>query len=438
MDKESIFELVREYVKAHEKRPYQPGDSIHYAGCVYDSEEICNVLDVALEFWLAGGSYMRRFEAGLASYLDVPYCSMVNSGSSANLLAIMALASPLLGDRRLQPGDEVITVAAGFPTTVAPVLQCRAVPVFVDLSLPSYNVVPELLERAYSPKTRAVVLAHTLGNPFNLNAVATFCREHGLWLVEDNCDALGSEYYWEGAWRKTGGFGDIGTSSFYPAHHITTGEGGAVYTRDPLLHKIVRSLRDWGRDCACPPGQDNICGNRFTGQYGTLPAGYDHKYVYSHLGFNLKATDLQAAAGVAQLKKLDWIVARRRDNWMYLRESLSPLENSLLLPEQEPGSRPSWFGFLMTVREESTVTREQIVDYLEEHHIQTRPLFAGNLLRHPCFMPLQEGIDYRVAGTLETTDRIMHQSFWIGVYPGMERAMLDEMVQRIFEIVDRS
>lgn len=437
MDKEAILEAVRQYYREHHRKPaYDPGDRINYAGRVYDEEELCALTDAALDFWLTAGSYTKKFERGLADYLGVPFCSFVNSGSSANLLAVSALASPLLGERKLQKGDEVITVAAGFPTTVAPIVQCGLVPVFVDVSLPGCNVDIALLEQAMSSRTKAVIFAHSLGNPFDLRAVTTFCKQHELWLIEDNCDALGSEYKLNSKWKKTGTFGDIGTSSFYPAHHITTGEGGAVYTSNPALHRIIRSLRDWGRDCVCSGGEDNTCGRRFTGQFGKLPAGYDHKYIYSQLGFNLKATDLQAAIGVAQLKKLDSFTARRRSNWSYLRERLTPIEPRLILPEALPDARPSWFGFLMTVKDKSPVSREEFVSYLETHNIQTRPLFAGNLVRHPCFRNLREGIDYRIAAPLTVTDRIMHSSFWIGVYPGMERAMLDEIADRIFEIGD--
>lgn len=422
------------YTERHARPPYQPGDRIRYAGRVYDADELCALTDAALDFWLTAGDYTKRFEAGLADYLGVRYCSFVNSGSSANLLAVMALTSPQLGERRLRPGDEVITAACGFPTTVAPVVQCGAVPVFADARLPDGNVDPSLLEDALSEKTKAVILAHTLGRPFDLAAVKRFCDARGLWLIEDNCDALGAEVELDGIWRKTGTVGDIGTSSFYPAHHITTGEGGAVYTANPLLHKIVRSLRDWGRDCVCGSGEDDTCGRRFTGQFGTLPAGYDHKYVYSHLGYNLKATDLQAAIGTAQLKKLPDFVKLRRSNWAYLREKLEPVSDRLLFPGETSGVQPSWFGFLMTVREESGLSRDALAGYLESHNIQTRPLFAGNLTRHPCFAALREGSDYRIAGSLEVTDRMMRDSLWIGVYPGMERAMLDEMVNRILEI----
>lgn len=435
MDKEIILEQVRRFYKEnHVKAPYQPGDRINYAGRVYDEEELCNLVDAALDFWLTAGTYTRRFEQEFAAYLGVSFCSLVNSGSSANLLAVAALTSPLLGDKRLRPRDEVITIAASFPTTVTPIVQCGAVPVFVDIRLPDGNVNPEQLESARSERTRAVILAHTLGSPFHIKRVKEFCDQYGLWLIEDNCDALGAEYCLDGVWRKTGTIGDIGTSSFYPAHHITMGEGGAVYTSSPLLHRIIRSLRDWGRDCVCSGGEDNKCGRRFTGRFGTLPAGYDHKYVYSHLGFNLKATDLQAAVGTAQLEKLSAFVTKRRENWAYLKEQLSSLERYLLLPEQAPDTKPSWFGFLITVRPDSPVSRNRLVAYLEEHNIQTRPLFAGNLIRHPGFQALERGVDYRVSGGLDVTDRVMNQSFWVGIYPGMERAMLDEIALRLQEM----
>lgn len=439
MDKETILEAVRQYYQEHHrKQAYHSGDRINYAGRVYDKEELCALTDAALDFWLTAGSYTKKFERGLADYLGVPFCSFVNSGSSANLLAVAALTSPLLGERKLQKGDEVITVAAGFPTTVAPIVQCGLVPVFVDVSLPDCNVDTDLLEQAMSSRTKAVIFAHSLGNPFDLRTVTAFCKQHELWLIEDNCDALGSEYKLNSEWKKTGTFGDIGTSSFYPAHHITTGEGGAVYTSNPTLHRIIRSLRDWGRDCVCSGGEDNTCGRRFTEQFGSLPAGYDHKYVYSHLGFNLKATDLQAAIGAAQLKKLDSFTARRRNNWSYLQERLTPMESHLILPKALPDARPSWFGFLMTVKKGSSVSRGEFVSYLEAHNIQTRPLFAGNLVRHPCFQNLREGIDYRIAAPLTVTDRIMHSSFWVGVYPGMERTMLDEIADRILKIGNRN
>ncbi len=438
MDKESILQDVRQYCREHHGRgDYRPGDRVQYAGRVYNEEELCSLVDAALDFWLTAGEYTKQFEKGLADYLGIPFCSLVCSGSAANLLAVSALTSPLLGERQLRRGDEVLTVAAGFPTTVAPIVQCGLKPVFVDVKLPDCNVDVSLLEQARTDRTRAVILAHTLGCPFDLAAVRAFCDKYGLWLIEDNCDALGAEYRMGGVWRKTGTVGDLGTSSFYPAHHITTGEGGAVYTGNPLLHRIIRSLRDWGRDCVCSGGEDGTCGHRFTGRFGALPVGYDHKYVYSHLGYNLKATDMQAAVGVAQLEKLPEFVARRRENWVFLRRALEPLEGNLLFPAPGSDSNPSWFGFLMTVRPESPVSRDAFVSYLEGHNIQTRPLFAGNLTRHPCFQNLREGEDYRIAGTLTVTDQVMNNSFWVGVYPGMERAMLEEITQKMMERADR-
>jgi CDP-6-deoxy-D-xylo-4-hexulose-3-dehydrase len=423
-----ILDSVKEYYKTFmQKKPYREGDRIPYASRVFDDREMMNLVDSALEFWLTSGRYTNRFEKQLAEYLQVPFCSLVNSGSSANLAAFMALTSPLLGDRAIRRGDEVITVAAGFPTTVTPVLQFGAVPVFVDVTIPQYNIDASLLERAWSPKTKAVMLAHTLGNPFDLQAVKAFCEAHKLWLVEDNCDALGSTYIINGVEQFTGTIGDIGTSSFYPPHHMTMGEGGAVYTADPLLHKIVRSLRDWGRDCVCPSGRDNMCGYRFDKQYGELPPGYDHKYVYSHFGYNLKATDMQAAVGCAQLEKFSSFVERRRHNWQRLSEGLSGLRDKLILPEAAPNSRPSWFGFLITCRE--GVDRNKLVRHIESRKIQTRMLFAGNLVKHPCFDELRKsGAGYRVAGRLAVTDRIMRDTFWIGVYPGMSDEMIDRMI----------
>lgn len=436
MDKETILQAVGQYYQEHhQKGPYRPGDRIQYAGRVYDETEMRRLVDAALDFWLTAGDYTKRFEKGLAEYLGVSFCSLVCSGSAANLLAVAALTSPLLGERQLKRGDEVITVAAGFPTTAAPIVQCGLVPVFVDVRLPDCNIDVSLLEKARSDRTKAVILAHTLGCPFNLAAVKAFCDQYGLWLIEDNCDALGTEYQLDGVWRRTGTVGDIGTSSFYPAHHITTGEGGAVYTGSPLLHRIIRSLRDWGRDCVCGGGEDNTCGHRFTGQFGTLPVGYDHKYVYSHLGYNLKATDLQAAVGTAQLEKLPDFVTRRRENWSFLRHALEPLEGRLLFQEAGAESNPSWFGFLITVCPDGDVSRDGLVSHLETHNIQTRPLFAGNLTRHPCFQSLREGVDYRIAGTLEVTDQIMNNSFWIGVYPGMTEEKLRYMAEEILRFV---
>ncbi len=428
-----ILSLVKEYCDSyHNQKKWREGDRISYASRVYDSEEMTNLVDSSLEFWLTSGRYTEEFESAFAAYLGVRYCSLVNSGSSANLLAFMALTSPLLGERAVRRGDEVITVAAGFPTTVTPILQFGAVPVFVDVTIPQYNIDVTQLEKALSPRTRAVMVAHTLGNPFDLRAVREFCNRYDLWMIEDNCDALGSEYEIDGKRYFTGTIGDIGTSSFYPPHHMTMGEGGAVYTKDALLHKIIRSLRDWGRDCVCPSGRDNLCGHRFDRQYGELPLGYDHKYVYSHFGYNLKATDLQAAVGCAQIKKFPGFVARRRHNFARLRAALEPVADKLILPEAAPHSAPSWFGFLMTCRE--GVSRDALIGFLESHGVQTRMLFAGNLIKHPCFDSLRRsGTGYRVVGDLSVTDEIMDKTFWVGVYPGMTDEMIDYMARMIRE-----
>lgn len=436
--KDEILSLTEEYYRAQfgQVKPFQPGDRVSYAGRVFDQEELKTLVDASLEFWLTAGRFTRRLELELAEYLGVRFCSLVNSGSSANLLAFTALTSPLLGERRVKKGDEVITAAAGFPTTIAPIIQCGAAPVFVDIELPQYNVSLKALEEAFSPRTRAVMLAHTLGNPFPLEAVRRFCDEHGLWLIEDNCDALGTECLVGGRWRRTGSVGHIGTSSFYPPHHITMGEGGAVYTSDPLLHRIVNSLRDWGRDCWCPPGRDDTCGCRFKGRFGELPEGYDHKYVYSHLGYNLKATDMQAAVGCAQMKKLDGFVRARRRNWRYLRNAMDGLSDVFILPEEAPDSRASWFGFLLTLRENAPFRREELVRHLEGKNIQTRNLFAGNMLRQPCFDRMREsGEGYRVAGELRNTDAVMERTFWIGVYPGMTEEKLRYMAEEIRRFV---
>ncbi len=440
--KEEILALVKEYCDTYHnnRKPFREGDRIPYASRVYDSAEMVNLVDSALEFWLTSGRYTDQFEKQMAEYLGIRFCSLVNSGSSANLLAFMALTSPLLGERKINRGDEVITVAAGFPTTVAPMIQYGAVPVFVDVTIPQYNIDVTMLEQALSEKTKAVMIAHTLGNPFDLKAVSAFCREHELWLIEDNCDALGSEYTLDGAVRLTGTVGDIGTSSFYPPHHMTMGEGGAVYTDNPLLHKCVRSFRDWGRDCVCPSGRDNLCGHRFDGQYGELPQGYDHKYVYSHFGYNLKATDLQAAIGCAQLEKFPSFVERRRHNFNRMKENLlaadgtGQIADRLILPEACADSNPSWFGFPITCK--NGVERGRVVGYLEEHGIQTRMLFAGNLTKHPCFDEMRAaGEGYRIVGSLENTDRIMADTFWIGVYPGMTDEMIDYMAKMLIEAV---
>lgn len=429
-----ILEAVAEYAKKfHEqKKEFHEGDRIPYASRVYDHAEMVNLVDSALEFWLTSGRYTEEFEKKLADYLKVRYCSLVNSGSSANLIAFMALTSPLLGDRRIGRGDEVITVAAGFPTTVTPAIQYGAVPVFVDVAIPQYNIDVTKLEAALSEKTKAVMLAHTLGNPFDLTAVKEFCDAHGLWLVEDNCDALGTVYELKGERKFTGTIGDIGTSSFYPPHHMTMGEGGAVYTDNPLLNKIIRSFRDWGRDCVCPSGHDNVCGHRFDRQYGELPLGYDHKYVYSHFGYNLKATDLQAAIGCAQLDKFPSFVEKRRHNFARLWKNLEDTQDQLILPAAAEHSEPSWFGFLITCRE--GVDRNRLVQYIESKGVQTRMLFAGNLTKHPCFDEMRKtGEGYRIAGGLENTDRIMADTFWIGVYPGMTDEKIDYMARVIKE-----
>ena len=436
--REELLKSVGAYCRKYKlnQKPFQAGDRITYAARVYDEREMENLVDSALEFWLTTGKYAGKFEKDFSEFLSVNYCSLVNSGSSANLLAFMALTSPLLKEKRVLPGDEVITVAAGFPTTVAPIIQYGAVPVFIDVTIPQYNLDIKMLDAALSDKTKAVFAAHTLGNPFDLKAVKEFCDKNGLWLIEDNCDALGSKYCLNGETKFTGTVGDIGTSSFYPPHHMTMGEGGAVYTNDALLHKIVNSLRDWGRDCVCPSGRDNICGHRFGRQYGELPFGYDHKYVYSHFGYNLKATDMQAAVGCAQLEKFPGFIEKRRNNWQKLRKGLESLEDKLILPEAEMNSRPSWFGFLITVKPEAGITREELVREMEGHGIQTRNLFAGNLIKHPCFDEMRaSGKGYRVVGELENTDRIMNDTFWIGVYPGMTDEMLDYMVEVIKEIM---
>ena len=434
--REEILSMVGEYCKTFhlKEKEYHEGDRIPYASRVYDESEMKNLVDSALEFWLTSGRYTEQFERELAEYIGVKFCSLVNSGSSANLLAFMTLTSPLLGDRRINRGDEVITVAAGFPTTVTPYLQYGAVPVFLDLTIPQYNIDVRQLEQALSERTKAVMIAHTLGNPFDLKTVREFCDAHDLWLVEDNCDALGSEYCLNGTWKKTGSIGDIGTSSFYPPHHMTMGEGGAVYTDHPLLHKIIRSLRDWGRDCMCPSGKDNLCGHRFDKQYGELPLGYDHKYVYSHFGYNLKATDLQAAIGCAQLKKLPSFVEKRRHNLERLKGQLCDLTDQFILPEPCPDSRPSWFGFLITCK--NGIDKNHIVQYLESHGVQTRMLFSGNLIKQPCFDEMRKmQTGYRKCSSLETTDLIMERTFWIGVYPGMTDEMIDYMARMLREAV---
>ena len=436
--KQEILALTKEYyAEVHgQKKAFEPGKTfVNYGGRYFDEKELVNLVDSSLDFWLTAGPWAHRFEKRFAEWLGVKYCSLTNSGSSANLLAFSALTAPELGERHIRRGDEVITVACGFPTTVTPCIQYGAIPVFVDMTVPEYNIDASQLEAAYSSKTKAVMIAHSLGNPFDLQAVRDFCDRHRLWLVEDNCDALGSTYLIDGEEKKTGTIGHIGTSSFYPPHHMTMGEGGAVYTNDPLLHKLVNSYRDWGRDCWCMGGVDNTCGCRFTGQFGELPAGYDHKYVYSHFGYNLKVTDMQAAIGCAQLEKLDHIVEARRRNFSRLREALEGTEG-LILPEAQKNSRPSWFGFLISVKEDAPFTRNELVTYLEGRKIQTRNLFAGNLLKHPAFDEMRRtGEGFRVVGELKNTDFIMNNTFWIGVYPGMTDEMLDFMADTIKEFV---
>ena len=439
--KNLILHMIEDYAKKYmiPSIQYKDGDRINYAGRVFDAEEVKNLVNSSLEFWLTAGHYCEEFEKIFADYIGSKYCSIVNSGSSAVLVAFFALTSEELGERRIKRGDEVITVAAGFPTTVSPIVQYGAIPVFVDVSIPSYNIDTSLLENALSKKTKAVLLAHTLGNAFNLEDVLSFCRRHNLWLIEDNCDALGAEYKIDGIYHKTGTLGDIGCSSFYPAHHMTMGEGGAVYTNNPQLHHLINSFRDWGRDCSCPPGRDNCCGHRFDRQYGELPKGYDHKYVYSHFGFNLKVTDMQAAIGCAQLAKLPSFIEKRRAHWDILRKELADLDDVLFLPEIEKNSRPSWFGFAMTVRDNAKISRTQITSYLEKQNIQTRNLFSGNLLRHPCFDKMRTtGLGYRVIGELKYTDKIMQNTFWVGVYPGMTENMLSYMIKNIRKAVRES
>lgn len=437
--RESILDMVSEYCdKYHnQKKPFEAGDRIPYASRVYDHNEMRNLVDSALEFWLTSGRYTVEFEKKMAEYLGIRFCSLVNSGSSANLNAFMALTSPLLGERAIKRGDEVITVAAGFPTTVAPIVQYGAVPVFVDVTIPQYNMDVSMLEKALSNKTKAVMAAHTLGNPFDLKTVREFCDKYNLWLIEDNCDALGTTYELDGEVKLSGTIGDIGTSSFYPPHHMTMGEGGAVYTNNPLLHKCIRSFRDWGRDCICPSGRDNMCGHRFDKQYGELPLGYDHKYVYSHFGYNLKATDMQAAIGCAQLEKFPAFVERRRHNFERLKNKLLVVSDKLILPEACEHANPSWFGFLITCK--NGIDRNELVMYLEGKGVQTRMLFAGNLIKHPCFDEMRKsGEGYRIVGALENTDRIMRDTFWIGVYPGMTDEMIDYMAQCIIDKVNEA
>lgn len=429
-----ILNKVKQYYAAAfaGKKKFEKGDKISYGGRFFDEKELVNLIDSSLDFWLTSGVYCQKFEKELAEFLGIKNCLFVNSGSSANMLAFMALTSPLLEDRAVKRGDEVITVACGFPTTVAPIIQYGAVPVFVDVTIPQYNADSEQIKKALSSKTKAVMLAHTLGNPFDLKQIKEFCVKNNLWLIEDNCDALGSKYIIDGKEKYTGTIGDIGTSSFYPPHHMTTGEGGAVYTDNPLLHKILLSMRDWGRDCVCPSGVDNFCGHRFDKQYGELPKGYDHKYVYSHFGYNLKATEMQAAIGLAQLEKLPDFIEQRRKNFDKLKNGLAGLQDKLILPEPCENSNPSWFGFLITVKKGTD--RNSLVRYLEDNGIQTRMLFAGNLLRHPCFDDMRKtNSGFRTVCELTNTDIVMNDTFWVGVYPGMTDDKIDYMINSFKE-----
>lgn len=437
-----IKELVAAYYEqfkkpVESKEDFEPGDRVSYAARVYDEKEMQALTDATLDFWLTTGRYADQFESAFAKYLGVKYAHLVNSGSSANLIAFSALTAPELGERQIKRGDEVITVACGFPTTVAPILQYGAVPVFLDVTLPQYSIDVNQLEEAYTSRTKAVMIAHTLGNPFDLRAVKEFCEKHNLWLVEDNCDALGSTYEIDGETRFTGTWGDIGTSSFYPPHHMTMGEGGCVYTNNPVLHRLILSYRDWGRDCICPSGQDGVCGHRFDKQFGELPVGYDHKYTYSHFGYNLKVTDMQAAIGVEQLKKFPGFVERRKQNWKMLYELLakSDVADKLILPEAAEHSDPSWFGFLISVKPESGISRNAVTRYIESKNVQTRLLFSGNLVKHPCFDQIRNTDAYRVVGDLHNTDFVMNQTFWVGVYPGMTEKMIQYMADVIIEAI---
>ena len=434
--REEIKDLVTKYYHTFkEKRDsYKYGERITYAARVFDEKEMCALTDATLDFWLTTGRFAEQFEKNFAEWLGVKFAHLVNSGSSANLIAFMTLTATELGERQIKKGDEVITVACGFPTTVTPIIQYGAIPVFVDVTIPQYNIDITKLELALSKKTKAVMIAHTLGNPFNLKEVKAFCEKYNLWLIEDNCDALGSEYTINEQTKFTGTWGDIATSSFYPPH-MTMGEGGCVYTNNAKLNRLIMSFRDWGRDCICPSGHDNFCGHRFDGQYGELPKGYDHKYVYSHFGYNLKVTDMQAAIGCEQLKKMPMFIERRRHNWKRLRDALDCIQDKIILPEAETNSNPSWFGFLITIKPETELKRNYVIDYIEKHNIQTRLLFSGNLIKHPCFDQIRNTNNYRVVGDLNNTDLIMSNTFWVGVYPGMSDEMIDYMAKIIIESV---
>ena len=440
--REEIKSLVGEFYKefkepVESKENFKPGDRISYASRVYDEKEMQSLTDAMLDFWLTTGRFSKEFEKNFAEWIGVKYAHLVNSGSSANLIAFSVLTAPELGDRQIKRGDEVITVACGFPTTITPILQYGAVPVFVDVTVPQYNIDVTQLEAALSAKTKAVMIAHTLGNPFDLKAVKEFCDKHNLWLVEDNCDALGTKYTIDGETRFTGTWGDIGTSSFYPPHHMTMGEGGAVYTNNPVLNRLILSYRDWGRDCICVSGQDNLCGHRWDGQFGELPKGYDHKYTYSHFGYNLKVTDLQAAVGVEQLKKFPSFIERRKHNWARLHAALEDIQDKIILPEPAENSDPSWFGFLISVRPETGLNRNDVTKYIESKNVQTRLLFSGNIIKQPCFNEIRGTDAYRVVGSLENSDFVVNNTFWVGVYPGMTDAMIDYMAKVIKEAVEK-
>lgn len=433
--KRMVSEYYHEFKEKNE--PYKEGNRITYAARVFDEKEMCALTDATLDFWLTTGRFAEKFERDFASWLGVKYAHLVNSGSSANLIAFMTLTAPELGERQIKKGDEVITVACGFPTTITPIIQYDAIPVFVDVTIPQYNIDVTKLEKALSPKTKAVMVAHTLGNPFDLQAVKEFCEKNKLWLIEDNCDALGSQYTINGENKYTGTWGDIGTSSFYPPHHMTMGEGGCVYTNNPKLNRLILSYRDWGRDCICPSGHDNFCGHRFDGKYGELPLGYDHKYVYSHFGYNLKVTDMQAAIGCEQLKKFPTFIERRRHNWNRLHNALNVISDKVFLPEPALNSNPSWFGFLITLKPDSGLNRNDITQFVEKHNIQTRLLFSGNIIKHPCFDQIRGTSAYRVVGDLKNTDYIMNNTFWVGVYPGMTDEMIDYMAKIIIDAVNQ-
>ena len=438
--REEIKSLVADYYHqfkepVESKDSFKPGDRVSYASRVYDEKEMQSLTDAMLDFWLTTGRFSNEFEKNFASWIGVKYAHLVNSGSSANLIAFSVLTAPELGNRQIKRGDEVITVACGFPTTITPIIQYGAVPVFVDVTVPQYNIDVNKLEEALSEKTKAVMIAHTLGNPFNIKVVKAFCEKYNLWLVEDNCDALGTKYTIDGETRYTGTWGDIGTSSFYPPHHMTMGEGGAVYTNNSVLNRLILSYRDWGRDCICVSGQDNLCGHRWDGQYGLLPKGYDHKYTYSHFGYNLKVTDLQAAVGVEQLKKFPAFIERRKHNWSRLHKALEEVQDKIILPEAEENSDPSWFGFLISVRPETGLDRNKITKYIEGKNVQTRLLFSGNIVKQPCFDEIRNTGAYRVVGNLKNSDYVVNNTFWVGVYPGMTDAMIDYMAEVIKEAV---